>query len=73
MARTARNAKLDTRSARVKFAQRREPYWTVISAGCAIGYRRGKMEPGSPGFAMTRAGSTTGRSAQRTTIEIRTD
>ena len=42
MARTARNAKLDTRSARVKLAQRREPYWTVISAGCAIGYRRGK-------------------------------
>lgn len=41
MARTARNAKLDTRSARVKLALRRDPYWTVISKGCAIGYRRG--------------------------------
>jgi integrase len=41
MARTVRNPKLDTRSARLKLAGRREPYWTVISAGCAIGYRRG--------------------------------
>ncbi|PNE11162.1 MAG: integrase [Beijerinckiaceae bacterium] len=41
MARTVRNPKLGTRSARVKLAGRREPYWTVISAGCAIGYRRG--------------------------------
>ena len=41
MARTVRNAKIDTRSARVKLSERREPYWTPISAGCAIGYRRG--------------------------------
>jgi integrase len=41
MARTARNAKIDTRSARLKLTERREPYWTPISAGCAIGYRRG--------------------------------
>jgi integrase len=41
MARTIRNAKIDTRSARVKLTERREPYWTPISAGCAIGYRRG--------------------------------
>jgi len=41
MARTVRNAKIDTRSARVKLAERREPYWTPVSAGCAIGYRRG--------------------------------
>lgn len=41
MARTVRNAKIDTRSGRAKLAERREPYWTVISAGCAIGYRRG--------------------------------
>jgi hypothetical protein len=41
MARTVRNAKIDTRSARVKLAERREPYWTVLSAGCALGYRRG--------------------------------
>lgn len=41
MARTVRNSKIDTRSARAKLAIRREPYWTVISGGCAIGYRRG--------------------------------
>ena len=42
MARTVRNAKIDTRSARAKLTQRREPYWTVLIQGCAIGYRKGK-------------------------------
>ena len=42
MARTVRNPKIDTRSARVKLPIRREPYWTGISAGCHVGYRRGK-------------------------------
>ncbi len=41
MARTVRNAKLDTRSARSKLTERREPYWVVISKGCALGYRKG--------------------------------
>ena len=41
MARTVRNAKLDTRSARVKLDARREPYWVVMSKGCALGYRKG--------------------------------
>jgi integrase len=41
MARTIRNAKIDTRSARSKLPERREPYWTVLSAGCALGYRKG--------------------------------
>ena len=41
MARTVRNPKIDTRSARAKLTERREPYWTVISAGNALGYRRG--------------------------------
>jgi integrase len=41
VARTVRNAKIDTRSARLKLAERREPYWTSVSRGCAIGYRRG--------------------------------
>ena len=41
MPRTARNAKLDTRSARSKLTERREPYWHVLSKGCALGYRRG--------------------------------
>jgi len=41
VARAVRNPKIDTRSARARLAQRREPYWTVISGGCALGYRRG--------------------------------
>ena len=41
MARTVRNQKIDTRSARTKLTERREPYWTVLSTGCALGYRRG--------------------------------
>jgi integrase len=41
MARTVRNPKIDTRSAREKLSARREPYWTVLSAGCALGYRKG--------------------------------
>ena len=42
MARTVRNAKIDTRSSRARLSARREPYWTVISQGCALGYRRGE-------------------------------
>jgi integrase len=41
MARTVRNARLNTRSARSKLPTRHAPYWMVISAGCALGYRRG--------------------------------
>jgi integrase len=41
MARTIRNPKIDSRTARLKLPARREPYWTVISAGCALGFRRG--------------------------------
>ncbi len=46
MARTIRNQKLDTRSARLKVPERREPYWQAISKGCAIGYRRGSKGGG---------------------------
>jgi integrase len=42
MARTVRNAKIDTRSSRARLTARREPYWTAISQGCALGYRRGE-------------------------------
>ena len=42
MARTVRNAKIDTRSSRARLPLRREPYWTAISLGCALGYRRGR-------------------------------
>ncbi len=41
MARTLRDAKLDTRSARAKFRLRREPYWRSLSEGLAIGFRKG--------------------------------
>jgi integrase len=41
MARAVRNPKIDTRTARLRLALRAEPYWTVISVGNALGYRRG--------------------------------
>ncbi|HLH12414.1 MAG TPA: tyrosine-type recombinase/integrase [Methylovirgula sp.] len=41
MARRVRNSKVDSRSARSKLPKRREPYWTAISSGCALGYRHG--------------------------------
>ena len=40
MARTVRNAKTDSRSARVKLGAQPEPYWTKISKGCFVGYRK---------------------------------
>jgi integrase len=40
MARTIRNQKLDSRTARRTLKPRREPYWVTISTGCALGYRR---------------------------------
>ncbi|MEX2650368.1 MAG: site-specific integrase [Alphaproteobacteria bacterium] len=40
MPRTIRNPKLDTRSARARLAIRREPYWTPVQQGLALGYRR---------------------------------
>jgi len=41
VARTIRNSKLDSRSARLRLAPRREPYWASITRGCTLGYRRG--------------------------------
>lgn len=41
MARQVRNSKLDTRTARARLPSRREPFWTVISAGCTLGYGQG--------------------------------
>ena len=42
MARTVRNAKLDSRSARAssKLKTRKSPYWVPISPGFALGYRK---------------------------------
>jgi integrase len=41
MARTLKDAKLDTRNSRQRLRKRREPYWRSISEGLAIGYRKG--------------------------------
>jgi integrase len=41
MPRTLQDAKLDTRSARFRLKQSREPYWRSISDGLAVGYRKG--------------------------------
>lgn len=40
MARTVRNPKIDSRSARAKLRVRREPYWAAIAPGRHLGYRR---------------------------------
>jgi integrase len=41
MARTLRDAKLDTRASRQRLRQRREPFWRSISEGLSVGYRKG--------------------------------
>lgn len=41
MARTVREARLETRSARLKLIQRPEPYWRAIHEGAHLGYYRG--------------------------------
>jgi integrase len=41
MARTVRNAKLDTRSARAKLPAKKSGYWVPIARGFALGYRKG--------------------------------
>jgi integrase len=40
MARTVRDAKLDTRAARLRLGIRSEPYWRTLEKGLALGYRR---------------------------------
>jgi len=41
MARTVRNAKLDTRSARAKLTVKKSGFWVPIARGFAVGYRKG--------------------------------
>jgi hypothetical protein len=41
LARTVRNAKLDTRSARARLSAKKSGYWVPISRGFALGYRKG--------------------------------
>jgi integrase len=41
MARTRRDAKLDSRTARASLSIRHAPYWTVLDRNTALGYRKG--------------------------------
>ncbi|MDP4024035.1 site-specific integrase [Methylobacterium sp. NEAU 140] len=41
MARTLREATLDTRAARLRLAPSRKPYWRSVEGGLQLGYRRG--------------------------------
>ena len=41
MARTVKNAKIDSRSSRSKLPARKNPYWVPISPSCALGYYKG--------------------------------
>lgn len=47
MARKVRSSTLETRTARLKLAPRRKPFFQTISAGIAIGYRRNANGAGS--------------------------
>ena len=42
MARTVRDANLETRTARLRLAMRAEPYWRTIDPGAHLGYYRGR-------------------------------
>lgn len=46
MARTVRDAKLDTRTSRLKLAPRAKPYWRALESGLHLGYRRPKAGSG---------------------------
>ena len=59
MPRTVRDAKLETRAARLRLAPRAEPYWRGINEGAHLGYYRGARggkwvarfrKPGSAGY-----------------------
>lgn len=43
MARTVRDHRLESRTARLKLAVRKEPYWILLSEGFHLGYYRGKQ------------------------------
>ncbi len=47
MARTIRDARTDSRSARLKLKADKEPCWVKLSKGCYLGYRKGFTEGGS--------------------------
>ncbi|HEY9081594.1 site-specific integrase [Magnetovibrio sp.] len=44
MARTVRDARIESPTARLKLAVRHEPYWRTIDEGMHLGYRKGKRK-----------------------------
>ncbi|MCW9040946.1 MAG: tyrosine-type recombinase/integrase, partial [Rhodospirillales bacterium] len=44
MGRCVRDARLETRNARLKLRPRHEPYWRGIDGGMHLGYRKGKLK-----------------------------
>ena len=42
MARTVRDAQLDSRASRIRLKARGRPYWRVVDTGLHLGYRKGK-------------------------------
>src|SRR5262249_25287409 len=66
MARTVRDASVETRTARLRLSIRSEPYWRGLERGFALGYRRrgnggtwlARRRMGGGGYAEHRIGTT---------------
>jgi hypothetical protein len=66
MARTVRDANLETRTARLRLPIRTEPYWRGLEKGFALGYRRrasggtwlGRRRQADGGYVEHRIGTT---------------
>lgn len=69
MARTVKNPKIDSRSARSKLPKRREPYWTDARSVTGRAQKAGR---GSPGSAVTMDVSIMRHWARPTTRESQT-
>ena len=51
MARTVRDASLESRAARSRLKARGKPYWRLLEEGLHLGYRKGHGRPGRPAGA----------------------
>src|SRR5262249_41935081 len=66
MARTVRDANLETRTARLRLPIRSEPYWRGLEKGFALGYRRrgrggtwlARRRPADGGYAERKIGTS---------------
>lgn len=68
MARTRKDNRINTRTARTSLKQRKEPYWRIISTGLAIGYYKGAT---SGAWIAKHYSPTTGR--RKTSIGVADD